>query len=129
KDAFLRAKSLRGGDAPAYRNAVAGLYGLMERLEESAGREVKTPSTEVAIHKSFSLLRPQRFGEDFYVTPLGVDPFSGTANFRVFVNPMVNFLWFGGFILVLGASICVFPDGRERKRLAAARLLEERAAA
>ena len=129
KDAFLRAKALRGGDAATYRNAVAGLYSLMERLEESAGREVKTPSTEVAIHKSFSLLSPQRFGEDFYVTPLGVDPFSGTANFRVFVNPMVNFLWFGGLILVAGATICVLPDARERKRLAAARSLEERAAA
>jgi cytochrome c-type biogenesis protein CcmF len=129
KAAFLHAKTLRNGDPAAYHDAVAGLYTLMGQLEERAGREVKTPSTEVAIHKSFSLRRPQRFGEDFYVTPLGVDPFTGEANFRVFVNPLVNFLWFGGFILVIGATICVLPDARERKRLALARALEERAAA
>jgi len=126
---FLRAKSLRGGDPAAYKAAVQGLYTLMSRLEGQAGREVKTPSTEVAIHKSFALTAPQRFGEDFYVTPLGVDPFTGQANFRVFVNPMVNFLWFGGFILCLGAGLCVFPDTRERNRLEASMAIEEREAA
>jgi cytochrome c-type biogenesis protein CcmF len=129
KSAFERAKAMRGGDAAAYHDAVAGLYTLMRQLEGRAGREVKTPSTEVAIHKSFSLRNPQRFAEDFYVTPLGVDPFTGQANFRVFVNPLINFLWFGGFILVVGSAICVLPDARERKRLAIARALEERAAA
>ncbi len=129
KAAFLKAKSLRGGDREAYPRAVQDFYTLMSRLEGSAGREVKTPSTEVAIHKSFSLAAPNRFGEDFYVTPLGVDPFTGQANFRVFVNPMVNFLWLGGFILVFGSCLCVLPDSRERKRLLASMAIEEREAA
>jgi cytochrome c-type biogenesis protein CcmF len=129
REAFLAAKPLRGGDPVAYTAAVRGLYTLMSRLEGEAGREVKTPSTEVAIHKSFSLAAPQRFGEDFYITPLGVDPFTGKANFRVFVNPMVNFLWFGGFVLVIGAGLCVFPDARERKRLEASMAIEDREAA
>jgi cytochrome c-type biogenesis protein CcmF len=129
REAFVRAKTMRGGDPGAYTAAVQGIYTLMARLEGQAGREVKTPSTEVAIHKSFSLAAPQRFGEDFYVTPLGVDPFTGQANFRIFVNPMVNFLWFGGFVLVIGATLCVFPDARERKRLEAAMAIDEREAA
>ena len=99
------------------------------RQVSRAGREVKTPSTEVAIHASLSTLAPTRFGEDFYVIPLWVDPATGQANFRVFVNPMVNFLWFGGLVLVLGAHLSVLPDSRERKRLATAMSLEERAAA
>jgi cytochrome c-type biogenesis protein CcmF len=127
--AFLATKAQRGGDPAAYRASVQGLYTLMSRLEGQAGREVKTPSTEVAIHKSFSLAAPHRFGEDFYVTPLGVDPGTGQANFRVFVNPMVNFLWFGGFILVFGAALCVCPDARERKRLEASMAIDEREAA
>lgn len=127
--AFLRTKALSAGDPATYTAAIQGLYTLMERLEGQAGREVKTPSTEVAIHKSFSLAAPQRFGEDFYVTPLGVDPFTGQANFRVFVNPMVNFLWFGGFVLVFGAGVCVFPDARERKRLEVSMAIDDRAAA
>jgi cytochrome c-type biogenesis protein CcmF len=127
--AFMKAKALRAGEPAAYRAAVQGLYALITRLEAQAGREVKTPSTEVAIHKSFSLATPHRFGEDFYVTPLGVDPFTGEANFRVFVNPMVNFLWFGGLVLVIGAHLCVFPDARERRRLLASMAIEDRDAA
>jgi cytochrome c-type biogenesis protein CcmF len=129
KAAFLRAKAARASGPGAYRAAVQNVYTLIDRLEQSAGREVKTPSTEVAIHKSFSLAALSRFGEDFYVTPLGVDPFTGTANFRVFVNPLVNFLWFGGFILVIGAHLCVLPDKRDRQRLEASMILEDRAAA
>ncbi len=129
REAFLQTKALRGGDPATYAASIQGLYGLMSRLEGQAGREVKTPSTEVAIHKSFSLAAPHRFGEDFYVTPLGVDPSTGQANFRVFVNPMVNFLWFGGFILVFGAGLCVFPDARERKRLEASMAIDDREAA
>ena len=128
RTAFHDAVAARG-DPDAYRARIQGIFALIERLEQNAGREVKTPSTEVAIHKSFSLAAPQRFGEDFYVTPLGVDPFSGRANFRIFVNPMVNFLWLGGLIFVFGASICVLPDSRERRRLEASMALEDRAAA
>ena len=129
RSAFVEAKALRGGDPERYTAAIRDLFTLINRLEAREQREVKTPSTEVAIHKSFSLRAPQRFGEDFYVTPLGVDPMTGRANFRVFVNPLVNFLWFGGLVLVLGAGLCVLPDAGERKRLAASMAVEDRAAA
>lgn len=129
RDAFLRARTLSREDPRTYQDAVARLYALIEHLERGAGREVKTPSTEVAIHASMSPLAPTRFGEDFYLTPLWVDPGSGRANFRVFVNPMVNFIWIGAFVLVLGAHLAVLPDARERKRLAVTLALEERAVA
>jgi len=129
RTAFHDAVAARTGDPATYRARIQGIFALISRLEQGAGREVKTPSTEVAIHKSFSLAAPQRFGEDFYVTPLGVDPISGKANFRVFVNPFVNFLWLGGLVFVLGATICILPDARERQRLEAQMALEDRAAA
>ena len=68
-------------------------------------------------------------GEDFYVIPLAVDPQTGTANFRVFVNPMINFIWFGGLIFIFASIFAILPDARERKRLEAALALEERAVA
>ena len=129
KAAFQRARAARDGDRDAYRAAVQEVFAVIDSLERQVDREVKTPSTEVAIHKSYSFAALHRFGEDFYVTPLGVDPFSGRANFRVFVNPMVNFLWFGAFVLAFGSALCVLPDARERRRLAAALAVEERAAA
>ena len=45
-----------------------------------------------------SPLQLDMWGEDFYVIPLHVDPRTGQANFRVFVNPMVNFIWLGGLV-------------------------------
>ena len=38
---------------------------------------MKTPSTEVGIYSSLSPLALSRLGEDFYVTPLWVDPLTG----------------------------------------------------
>ena len=42
---------------------------------------------------------------------------------------MINFIWFGGLIFVLGSVFSILPDSRERKRLEAALALEERAVA
>ncbi len=127
--AFLQAKATGRPGAPAHRQAAAEVFRLIPALEARAGREVKTPSTEVAIRAALSWRDLSRFGEDFYVIPLAVDPASGEANFRVFVNPMVNFIWFGGLIFALGAHLCVLPDARERRRLESALELEERVVA
>jgi cytochrome c-type biogenesis protein CcmF len=127
KEAFARAKAIP--DPQARRRAALGVYAAIAELEGRAGREVKTPSTEVGIQASLNPLHPTRFGEDLYVIPLWLDPDTGRASVRVFVNPMVNFIWLGGLILVLGAHLGVLPDAGERKRLQAAMELEERAVA
>ena len=129
KQNFLQVKQLYAEDSDRAPAAIRALYATIPRLEQRYRREVKTPSTEVGIHKTWSPLAGTRVGEDFYVIPLAVDPGTGRANFRVFVNPMVNFLWLGGFVFVLGAFICVLPDRRERRRLEAAMALEDRAVA
>jgi cytochrome c-type biogenesis protein CcmF len=129
REAFQHVRELGATGSPQYGEGVAALYRLVPLLEERSGREVKTPSTEVGIHSSLSPLAASRFGEDVYVIPLAIDPATGRANFRVFVNPMVNFLWIGGLVFVLGAHLAVLPDARERRRLDAAMALEERAVA
>jgi cytochrome c-type biogenesis protein CcmF len=129
REAFLHVKELGRNGSPEYAAGVAGLYRLVTLLERQASREVKTPSTEVGIHSSLSPLAASRFGEDVYVIPLAIDPQTGRANFRVFVNPMVNFLWLGGLVFVLGAHLAVLPDARERRRLDAAMAIEERSVA
>jgi len=47
-------EGLPRGDPETHQADVAGIYGLIRDLEGRAGREVKTPSTEVAIHASLS---------------------------------------------------------------------------
>jgi len=66
---------------------------------------IATPSVRTAL------------GEDLYVTLLSYDPVSGTATLRVFVNPLVMWIWAGGLIVVLGAIFAIRPD---RRRLTAA---------
>jgi len=129
RDAFLNAKRLGEEGSEHYAHAVAAIYQGLPQLEQMYRREVKTPSTEVGILASLSPLRPTYFGEDLYIIPLYVDPQTGQANFRVFVNPMINFLWFGGLVFFLGSVVTILPDPRERRRLEAALALEERAVA
>jgi len=129
REAFLAARSMGAEGDPGYAAAVMQVYDLIPRLEQHYNREVKTPSTEVGIYASLSPLDGARWGEDFYVIPLWIDPATGQANFRVFINPMVNFIWFGGLIFIIGAHLSVLPDSKERRRLEAALALEERAVA
>ncbi len=129
RDAFHAARDLGASGDEGYEASVAALYPFIRELESTYQREVKTPSTEVGILASVSPLSGTRWGEDFYVIPLWVDPATGQANFRVFVNPMVNFIWLGGLIFVIGALISILPDARERKRLEASMAVEERAVA
>jgi cytochrome c-type biogenesis protein CcmF len=53
-------------------------------------------------------------GEDLYVTLIGYDPVSGSATLRVFVNPLVGWIWLGGAIVALGAAFAAWPDRRRR---------------
>ncbi|MFC1903165.1 cytochrome c-type biogenesis CcmF C-terminal domain-containing protein, partial [Chloroflexota bacterium] len=47
--------------------------------------------------------------EDLYVILVGWDE-DGTAAFKVMVNPLVNWIWVGGAVLVLGGLIAFWPD-------------------
>jgi len=59
------------------------------------------------------------FGEDLYVTLLAYDATTGTATVRVFINPLVMWIWTGGAIVALGALFAIWPD-RRRTAVAAA---------
>jgi cytochrome c-type biogenesis protein CcmF len=69
-------------------------------------------SNEVAIHSNWLT------GEDLYVVADQINP-DGTVYFKVFVKPLVNLIWLGGLIFVLGSLIAMWPDAREQRRLVA----------
>ncbi len=50
--------------------------------------------------------------EDLYVTLLQADASGGTASLQVFRNPLVAWIWLGGFVVVVGAVFAVWPDRR-----------------
>jgi cytochrome c-type biogenesis protein CcmF len=57
--------------------------------------------------------------EDLYVLFLGEQ--SGFGTIKVFINPLIQFLWTGGIILVIGTLVAMWPSALERRELVAAR--------
>ena len=51
-------------------------------------------------------------GEDLYVTLLASDSTTGSVTVRVFVNPMVAWIWLGGFLVAIGSAFAIWPDAR-----------------
>jgi cytochrome c-type biogenesis protein CcmF len=49
--------------------------------------------------------------DDFYVLLVDWQPISSVgATFKIYHNPLVNWLWFGSFIFILGTFIAAWPD-------------------
>jgi len=66
-------------------------------------------TTEVA------LARPiwQHLDEDVYVVLTGYEETSSggmVVNLRVYINPLINWLWIGFGFLILGTALCLFPQ-------------------
>ncbi len=59
-------------------------------------------STEVAIKV--------RIAEDVYLVLTGFDLESKQANFRVYVNPLILWVWVGFLILAFGTLVCLIPE-------------------
>mgnify|MGYP000844974987 FL=1 len=49
--------------------------------------------------------------EDFYVILVNWEPTTAdAATFRIFLNPLINWIWAGGVIFILGTLIAAWPD-------------------
>ena len=54
--------------------------------------------------------------EDFYILLVDWEPLTpDAATFRVYLNPLINWVWAGGLIFVIGTIIAAWPDAREEK--------------
>ena len=66
-------------------------------------RNGKDMTTEVAI-----TVRPH---EDVYVVLTGYELDTRLANFRVFINPLITWVWIGTVLLAFGTLCCLIPQG------------------
>jgi cytochrome c-type biogenesis protein CcmF len=60
--------------------------------------------------------------EDLYVILAGLTDDLSEATFKVFVNPLIMWIWVGGGVLVAGTLIAFWPDAREESRVPERRL-------
>lgn len=73
-------------------------------------RDYPNSSTAIATPSVRTGLR-----EDLYLTLLAYDRAAQTATLRVYINPLVLWIWIGGLVVALGALFAIWPD---RRRLA-----------
>ena len=54
---------------------------------------------------------------DVYVLLVDWEPIAADgATFKIYLNPLVNWVWAGGFIFILGTLIAAWPDAAEARR-------------
>ena len=70
---------------------------------DALGNKTFEPSTEVGIMSGLRV--------DLYVVLAGLVNGSEQAVFRFTINPLVWWVWFGGFVLVIGGLIVLWPGG------------------
>ena len=76
-------------------------------------KKPEQPTTEVAIWSTL--------GGDLYTVLGSYDPASKVGVFQIFLNPMIGWMWIGGFVLAFGTAICMWPSYAERTAEAASR--------
>lgn len=79
------------------------------RPEKNLHRNQEQPTTEVAIRSTL--------WEDLYVILAQYDR-DGRVTLKVLINPLLIWMWIGGFVLSGGAIIVMWPDKGEKRRLA-----------
>lgn len=78
------------------------------RPEKYYYRATEQPTTEVAIHGLFSW--PPNLGDDLYTILVDNDPQGGGYTFKAYLNPLISWIWLGGFVVILGTHVAVLPE-------------------
>jgi cytochrome c-type biogenesis protein CcmF len=82
----------------------AGLMSSEKRQHvDSFRRPTFEPSTEVGIRSNLQ--------EDVYITYAGSVGGTEEAVYRFTINPLVWWVWFGGFVLAFGGLVTMWPGG------------------
>jgi cytochrome c-type biogenesis protein CcmF len=53
--------------------------------------------------------------DDLYVLLVDWEPVSSQgATFKIYHNPLVNWLWLGGFVFIIGTMVAAWPNREKR---------------
>ncbi len=116
------------------------LYSGLEEWRESNELWVSEAAVEVYRDKELlTTLKPRRdyyplaeqsitvpsvrntVSEDFYVILVGWEQVGqDQATFKVYLNPLINWLWAGSVLLILGTLVAAWPDKRARSAVSTA---------
>jgi cytochrome c-type biogenesis protein CcmF len=91
---------------------------------EQGGRALTMRPFQEAYDNGERMTPPALLGsmkEDLYLLLGGYESDGSLATFKVFVNPLVNWLWLGGIVHILGTIVAAWPDAAEERRVVSAR--------
>ncbi len=107
---------VKGADYTGFRSLLS-VKGHGESFTVDPGMNVYAdgvgPANEASIYHD-----PRTLG-DFFTTAQLVNAKKQTIDLKIFVKPLVNLIWAGGFLFVFGALVAMWPDAVEQRRLAA----------
>jgi cytochrome c-type biogenesis protein CcmF len=78
------------------------------RPEKRLYQTHEQPTTEVALHSTWR--------DDLYLVLAGYDEEKQEATFSAYVNPLVIWLWIGGWVMAIGTFFAMLPLAPESKR-------------
>jgi cytochrome c-type biogenesis protein CcmF len=76
--------------------------GVMSPAKFIYKRAAEMPTTEVAMHRSLR--------DDLYLVVGMVNPQNKRAALQLHVNPLVSWIWIGVLVLIMGATVSLWPD-------------------
>ncbi len=118
KDYLLRCQTITEGETPNYFYQRAILTVTKDghalgviKPERRLFKASQQPISHIAIRPTLA--------EDLYVVLAGQDQDTGKMMIQAFVNPLVSWVWIGGFIVFLGTLLAMVPSRVEREMLEA----------
>jgi cytochrome c-type biogenesis protein CcmF len=106
--------------------AIVAGYMTIEKAGQAPVRVA--PYREIFLNGTGELTPPgvlSTIGEDLYLLFLGEQ--SGFGTIKAYINPLIQFLWVGGIILVIGTIVAMWPTPARQRQTA--RVLERSAVA
>ncbi|MEO1165132.1 MAG: cytochrome c-type biogenesis CcmF C-terminal domain-containing protein [Chloroflexota bacterium] len=81
-------------------------------LMDINGNRLSTVSPRIDVFPQMSMMiagTHSTIGRDFYVLMDGYDLEAQLASFVIYINPLVNLVWWGGIILIIGTIAATYP--------------------
>ncbi len=120
---------LREGDSPDDR-LITEAHLKVTHNQKPVGELV--PLREYFIIQEQPMTIPDKHStltNDLYVILGGWEGNGETATFKAYINPLVNWLWIGGFVFIIGTIVSTWPSAQERSQRATAKTKIPRTAA
>lgn len=120
---------LREGPSPDDRLITEAL--LTVNLNGQPAGEL-VPTREFFVVQQQPMTIPDKrstLADDLYVILAGWEGAGETATFKAYINPLVNWIWIGGVVFILGTLIAAWPNPTESTQRTAAPVKVRRATA